>query len=64
MDIGGTWVHVGDGDMIDIDTHIDHFTGKNIVDTSDKQTAARLGWAVAMLLQELKRRVVEEGQAK
>ena len=61
MNIEGTWVHVGDGDMINIDTHIDHLTGKSIVDMSDKETAARFNWAVTMMLQELKRRVVEEG---
>ena len=52
-----TWVDVGDGDMINIDSHIDHLTGKKVIDMSSEETAARFKWAVTKLLQELKRRV-------
>lgn len=57
----GTWVDVGDGNMIHIDTHIDHLTGVNPIDMSSDETAARFKVAVTMLLKELKRRVEEDG---
>lgn len=57
----GTWVDVGDGDVINIDSHIDHLTGKDPIDMSDDKTVKRFNWAVTMLLKELKRRVEEDG---
>lgn len=57
----GTWVDVGDGDVINIDSHIDHLTGKDPIDMSDDNTLKRFNWAVTMLLKELKRRVEEDG---
>lgn len=57
----GTWVDVGDGDVINIDSHIDHLTGKDPIDMSDDKTLKRFNWAVTMLLKELKRRVEEDG---
>ena len=58
----GTWVDVGEGDVINIDTHIDHLTGVNPIQIADDQTAKRFNWAVTMLLKELKRRVEKDGE--
>lgn len=58
----GTWVHVGDNNMINIDAHIDHLTGENVIDMLDGDTAERFKAAILSLLFELKRRVIEENQ--
>ncbi len=60
--MNGTWVDVGEGDVINIDTHIDHLTGVNPIAINDDQTAKRFNWAVTMLLKELKRRVEKDGE--
>lgn len=60
--VRGTWVHVGEGDVINIDSHIDHLTGKNPIDMIDDRTVQRFNWAVSMLLKELKRRVEKDGE--
>lgn len=56
----GTWVHIGDGNVINIDTHIDHLNGTMPVDMSDTETKSRFNWAVLKLLEELKRRVEKD----
>ena len=58
--LDGTWVHVGDNEMIEIDAHIDHLTGQNVIDMRDDATAEMFKSAMLKMLRELKRRVIEE----
>lgn len=55
-----TWVDVGDGNMINIDTHIQHFAGIEPIDLSHRTTLQVFNEACRLLLMELKRRVDEE----
>lgn len=57
-----TWVDVGDGNMINLDTHIKHFAGINPIDLEHDQTREMFNEACRLLLMELKRRVDEEGR--
>lgn len=57
-----TWVDVGDGNMINIDTHIKHFSGVNPIDLEHDQTREVFNEACRLLLTELKRRVDREGK--
>jgi L-ascorbate metabolism protein UlaG (beta-lactamase superfamily) len=45
---------------INVDTHIDHFSGANPIDLSHPQTAFQFNEACEMLLRELKRRALKE----
>lgn len=45
---------------INVDSHIDHFSGKRPIDLSHPETAFKFNEACEMLLQELKRRTLEE----
>ena len=57
-----TWVNVGDGEMINIDTHIDHFSGADPLNLNHQPTLKMFNNACRLLLTELKRRVDEEGK--
>ena len=52
-----TWVDVGDGNMINIDTHIKHFAGINPIDLEHQPTLEVFNEACRLMLMELKRRV-------
>lgn len=62
MDLVGTWVHVGSGEVINIDAHIDHLTGLNLIDLSDDASSEQFKWAILKMLEELRRRVLAEGK--
>ena len=47
---------------INVDSHINHFSGVAPIDLSDPETAFKFNEACEMLLEELKRRVLEEGK--
>lgn len=47
---------------INVDSHIDHFSGKRPIDLSDPETQFKFNEACEMLLEELKRRVLAENK--
>ena len=47
---------------INVDSHIEHFSGKRPIDLSDPETQFKFNEACEMLLEELKRRVLAEGR--
>lgn len=62
------WVHIHpdiceEADLhINLNSHIDHFSGKNPIDLSNPETQFKFNEACEMLLEELKRRVLAEGK--
>lgn len=56
-----TWVDVGDGLSINVDSHIRHFSGIHVIDLEDPEVLQRFNENCRLLLMELKRRV-ERGE--